>query len=85
MLIWFKIFFTNSEMFGWLRRNLYKNVDLIQDIFYKFRNVWLAKNFLKFSDILIEALQDWLTSIARNSNFYNEALQARCYLYHDQH
>jgi hypothetical protein len=45
-------------MFGWLRRNLYKNVDLIQDIFYKFRNVWLAKNFLKFSDILIEALQD---------------------------
>jgi len=32
-------------MFGWLR-NLYKNVDLIQDIFYK------------FSDVLIEALQD---------------------------
>jgi len=41
-------------MFGRLR-NLYKNVDLIQDIFYKFRNVWLAN---KFSDVLIEAIQD---------------------------
>ena len=45
----------------------------------------LLRIFYKFSDTLIEAPQDWLTSIAINSNFHNEALQARCYLYLDQH
>ena len=55
--IFVRYLLASSDMFGWLR-NLYKNVDLIQDIFYKFRNVWLAKNFYKFSDIFIEVLQD---------------------------